>query len=169
MSQEREDQPLGGPNMSPFPRVPGARAVRPRDAATLIIVRRDGPKPRLLMGRRGSGHDFMPDKWVFPGGRIDRADFKVPFATDLLPEVAAKLGHQTAPTRVRALAMTAIRETFEEAGLLLARPAPARPMAGPWREFLSQGAAPDLAALKFGEKALHQRLVRNRCQLSRQT
>ncbi|MBV9512348.1 MAG: NUDIX hydrolase, partial [Caulobacteraceae bacterium] len=44
----------------------GGKRVLPRDAATLIIVRRDGPQPRLLMGRRHHGHDFMPGKWVFP-------------------------------------------------------------------------------------------------------
>ncbi len=57
------------------PRVPGARAVRPKPAATVIILRRDGPKPRVLMGRRHGGHRLMPDRWVFPGGRIERANY----------------------------------------------------------------------------------------------
>ncbi|MDB5483172.1 MAG: hydrolase, partial [Caulobacteraceae bacterium] len=80
----------------PPPRPGATRAVRPRDAATLILVRRGGPKPRVMMGRRHSSHNFMPDKWVFPGGRIDRADFRAPYATDLRPEVAARLA-RTAP------------------------------------------------------------------------
>ena len=109
----------------------GTKAVRPRHAATLIVLRRDGPKPRVLMGRRHGGHDFMPDKWVFPGGRIDRADFRAPFATDLRPEVAARLARTAPPVRVRALALAAVRETFEEVGLLLARPAPPRAGTGP--------------------------------------
>ena len=84
-------------------RLPGSRAVRPRHAATLILVRRDAAKPRILLGRRHGGHSFMPDKWVFPGGRVDRADFHAPYATDLRPEVAEKL-HMTAPlARARAL------------------------------------------------------------------
>jgi 8-oxo-dGTP pyrophosphatase MutT (NUDIX family) len=127
----------------------GKKAVRARDAATLIIVRRDAAKPRLLMGRRNGGHDFMPDKWVFPGGRIDRSDFRAPFATDLRPEVAARLQKTAPPARARALALTAVRETFEEAGLLLAQAAPPRPAAGPWRDFLAIGAEADLAALDF--------------------
>jgi 8-oxo-dGTP pyrophosphatase MutT (NUDIX family) len=132
----------------------GQRLVRPRDAATLIIVRRDAKKPRLLMGRRHGGHDFMPDKWVFPGGRIDRSDFRAPYASDLRPEVAARVA-KTAPLhRARALALTAVRETFEEAGLLLAKPAAPRPAAGPWREFLEVGAEPDLAALDFIARAI---------------
>jgi 8-oxo-dGTP pyrophosphatase MutT (NUDIX family) len=132
----------------------GARLVRPRDAATLIIVRRDAARPRLLMGRRHGGHDFMPDKWVFPGGRIDRSDFRVPAATELQPEVAARLARTAPPHRARALALTAIRETFEEAGLLLAKTAPPRPAAGPWREFLEIGAEPDLGALDFIARAI---------------
>ncbi|HUF44051.1 MAG TPA: NUDIX hydrolase, partial [Aestuariivirgaceae bacterium] len=48
-------------------------AIRPRDAATLIILRRDGAKTRVLMGKRHSDHAFMPGKYVFPGGRVDAA------------------------------------------------------------------------------------------------
>ncbi len=132
----------------------GVRAVKPRDAATIILVRRDAPRPRVLMGKRNSGHDFMPNLWVFPGGRIDRADFRAPHATDLRPEVAAKFDRHIKPGRGRALAMAAIRETFEEAGLLLARPAPPRPGAGPWREFLAQGALADLEAMEIIARAI---------------
>lgn len=135
-------------------RLPGSRAVRPRHAATLILVRRDQARPRVLLGRRHGGHSFMPDKWVFPGGRVDPADFHAPYATDLRPEVAEKL-HMTAPlARARALGMAAIRETFEEAGLLLARPAPVRSAVGPWREFVAQGAQADLGALNFVARAI---------------
>jgi 8-oxo-dGTP pyrophosphatase MutT (NUDIX family) len=133
---------------------PPARPVRPRDAATLIIINRAKENPRVLMGRRNGGHDFMPGKWVFPGGRVDRSDFHAPFATDLRPEVAARLGKTAAATRSRALALAAIRETFEEVGLLLASPAPPRPGNGPWRDFLAQGALPDLAALDFVARAV---------------
>ena len=130
------------------------RAVRPRDAATLILIRRDAEHPRVLMGRRHRGHDFMPDKWVFPGGRIDRSDFHAPWHTDLRPDVAARLAKTTTPSRARALALTAIRETFEEAGLLLGCKAPTRPGAGPWRPFLQLGALPDLDALDFVARAV---------------
>jgi 8-oxo-dGTP pyrophosphatase MutT (NUDIX family) len=139
-------------------RPPGSRAVRPRDAATLILIddtgAARGAAPQVLMGRRNAGHDFMPDKWVFPGGRIDRSDFRAPFASDLKPEVAARLQKTAPAARARALALTAIRETYEEAGLLLARPAPPRAAAGPWREFLGHGALPDLAALDFVARAV---------------
>jgi len=132
----------------------GERAVRPKSAATLIIVRQDGPRPRVLMGRRNSGHDFMADHWVFPGGRIDRADYHAPHATDLKPETAAVFARHMTAGKGRALAMAAVRETFEEAGLLLAKPVEPRPAAGPWRDFLAQGAAPDLDALEIISRAI---------------
>jgi 8-oxo-dGTP pyrophosphatase MutT (NUDIX family) len=136
------------------PRQPGRRAVRPKSAATLILIRRDGPKPRVLMGRRHSGHSFMPDRWVFPGGRVDRADYHAPAAGELRPQVQALFDAHLKPRRGRALALAAVRECFEEAGLLMARPAPPRPGAGPWRDFLAQGALPDLAALDIVARAI---------------
>ena len=130
------------------------RAVRPRHAATLIIVKNEGASLRVLMGRRHGGHDFMPDKWVFPGGRVDRSDFAAPTATELRPEVASRL-EKTGPARLaRALALAAVRETYEEAGLFLAKPAPSRPATGPWRAFAGRGALPDLAALDFVARAI---------------
>jgi len=98
---------------------------RPKNAATLILLRRDGPEPRLLMGRRAAGHAFMPDKWVFPGGRVDRADFRARSLSELRPEVAAVLDRSAPPARAGALArasgIAAVRETWEEAGLVLGR------------------------------------------------
>lgn len=144
------------------PRAKGQRAVRPRDAATLIVLRHDGPKPRVLMGRRHGGHDFMPDKWVFPGGRIDPSDFRAPVAAELRPEVAERLSTTAPAKRARALALSAIRETFEETGLLLAKPGAHRPVAGPWRLFLEQGALPDLSALDFIARAVTPPMVPKR-------
>ncbi len=135
-------------------RQPGDRAVKPRDAATLFIIRRDGPKPRVLMGKRHGGHDFMPNLWVFPGGRIDKADFGAPYETDLRPEVAAKFAAHIPMRKARALGLAAIRETFEEAGLLLGKTVEPRPADGPWKDFLAHGASPDLAALSIVYRAV---------------
>ena len=41
--------------------------VRPKDAATLILVDRSGPLPKVLLGKRHERHKFMPGKFVFPG------------------------------------------------------------------------------------------------------
>ncbi len=128
--------------------------LRPRNAATLIAIRRDGPEPRVLMGRRASGHVFMASKWVFPGGRVDRSDYRGPAATELTPRTRSLVEQGASPSLTRALAMAAVREVFEETGLLLARPCPPRPAVGPWRAFLDRGVAPDLAALDFVARAI---------------
>ena len=55
--------------------------VRPKDAATLIIVDRSGTTPKVLLGKRHHGHKFMPGKFVFPGGRLEPNDRLMPIAT----------------------------------------------------------------------------------------
>lgn len=45
-----------------------------RPAACIVLVERTGPQPHMLMGRRHANQIFLPNKWVFPGGRVDRAD-----------------------------------------------------------------------------------------------
>ena len=93
-----------------------AKGIKPRDAATLILVR-DGRQ--VMMGQRAKGHVFMPDKWVFPGGRVDPGDVRAKAAHELTEETERLLrlgGVRRAP---RAFALAAVRETKEEAGLVL--------------------------------------------------
>lgn len=141
-----------------------APAMRPRDAATLIILDRSGPAPRVLMGRRHPGHKFMPDKFVFPGGRAERADGFAPFAANLRPEVEAALIARTSrgsAARARRLALAAIRETFEETGLVIGvndsagrAAAPGLSQPSPWAEFLRSGFLPDLGAVHYLARAI---------------
>lgn len=49
--------------------------VRPRDAATLLVLDTSGSQPKLLMGQRHHGLKFMPGKFVFPGGRVEPKDY----------------------------------------------------------------------------------------------
>lgn len=95
--------------------------VRPRDAATLVLVRGRGHDAEVLMGRREPRDRFMPDVYVFPGGRVDAADATRPVASELRPGVAAALERHAASARARALGVAAVRETFEETGLVLGR------------------------------------------------
>lgn len=100
-----------------------APPMRPRDAATLIVIDRSGSAPRVLLGKRGSAHVFMPDTYVFPGGRRDRNDHALPFASDLNPLVIDKLrlerSSHASVRSVRALALAALRELREETGLVI--------------------------------------------------
>lgn len=97
--------------------------LRPRDAASLLLVDRTSGAPRVLMGKRGSAHAFMPNLYVFPGGRRDREDSRGAFLRDLDPLVLARLSggddSASAMNRSRGLALAAVRELVEETGLLL--------------------------------------------------
>ncbi|OOG75867.1 hydrolase [Sinorhizobium sp. A49] len=99
------------------------RRVRPRDAASIMLLDRAGGSVRVLMGRRSSAHVFMPDLYVFPGGRCDPTDHRLAFSTDLNPAVLQALksvgGAPVSDARARALALAALRELYEEAGVPL--------------------------------------------------
>jgi len=152
LSQDQSPQPFDAArDLADAPRTAGP--LRPKDAATLILVR-SGSAPQILMGRRAPGHVFMASRWVFPGGRIDRSDYGAASATDLPPATAALLEREVDARRARALALTAVRETFEETGLVLGRAAPRASVAGPWREFRALGALPDLGALTYVARAI---------------
>lgn len=124
------------------------KAVRPRHAATLILWRNGPDGPETLMGVRAAGHRFMPNKLVFPGGRVDRGDYAAPAATELAPATQAALAHAAPPRLARALALAAVRETFEETGLLLGAPCPAR-ATGAWAPFCATGLAPALDRIDY--------------------
>lgn len=127
--------------------------LKPKDAATLLIIRGG---EEVLMGVRSARHAFMPNKYVFPGGRVDRADGLVPRPIDLQPDVAAKL-ERGAPSanRARALAMAAVRETFEEAGMILgAEHDPIRTGAPHWKPFYATGLVPALDKLEYIARAI---------------
>lgn len=152
---------MTGPSALQRPSVgsPDSRPVRPRDAASLILLR-GGPggnkgEIEVLMGRRLGRASFMPDHYVFPGGRIDAADSRARPASDL--DLSA-LGHMKVAgraVRARALAMAAVRETFEETGLLLGAPGDVGPVEEEtWREIRATGLAPALARLSYVGRAI---------------
>jgi len=96
------------------------KRLRPKDAATLLLYRGDGDDVRVLLGQRHHGHIFMPNAYVFPGGRVNPSDSRVSPGSPLRDDVAARLERAATPARARAIAVAAIRETFEETGLLIA-------------------------------------------------
>jgi len=124
---------------------------RIRDAATVVLVRRDTPEPRLLMGQRGAGAAFMPSKFVFPGGAADPEDARVPCAARLSPRLRRMLERDADPDLADALAMAAIRELWEETGLALAHALEAAPRDPPasWAGFFAAGHAPAPDRLDF--------------------
>lgn len=119
--------------------------LRPKDAASILILDRSKPAIRVLMGKRSSAHVFMPDVYVFPGGRRDPADRTLPFGTDLHPIVMGNLLRATSrplsETSARALALAALRELHEETGLR-------------FRKGGKDQDRPDLAPLRFVARAI---------------
>ena len=130
--------------------------LRPKDAAALILVRRKSDTARVLMGERSQRHAFLPGRFVFPGGRLDVADQRLAIETDLRPEVKAKVATGTTISRARGLALAAIRETFEEAGILVGKKerVDIRTRSAHWRRFFSHGVSPRLEALDFVARAI---------------
>jgi 8-oxo-dGTP pyrophosphatase MutT (NUDIX family) len=135
------------------------RALRPRDAATLILVQRDGAKPRVLMGKRHEAHKFMPGKYVFPGGRVDAADCRVAPARPLDTAVTGKLISQMrgkpSLSRAQGLGMAAVRETFEEVGYVIGAAGASHVSRSPaWTQFHQTGHGADLSGLKLLARAI---------------
>lgn len=117
------------------------RPVRPRDAASLVILRGEGEDAEVLMGRRASKHRFMPHMYVFPGGRLDREDRQAKVLRDLPEKPMSRLKAQFGEDVARGLAVAAVRETWEETGFVFGE--------------LSGGQLrPDLAPLDYMARAI---------------
>lgn len=132
---------------------------RPKDAATLILIDRSGRVPKVLLGRRHESHVFLPGKFVFPGGRVDPGDRLVPVASELDPRTQARLMRRVSrpsAAKARTYALTAIRETFEETGLLIGRKNGdiSKIPEGPWSGFAQAGVQPELAPIHFIARAI---------------
>lgn len=135
---------------------------RPKDAATLILVDRSGSVPKVLVGKRHDKVVFMPGKFVFPGGRVDATDNKIPVAAEIPKGLEKKLiagSPKITPARARALAVAAIREACEETGLCLGKKVArmngaAAKLTGEWKPFAEAGLLPDPSGLFLIARAI---------------
>jgi 8-oxo-dGTP pyrophosphatase MutT (NUDIX family) len=141
--------------------VKGQTLLRPRDAATLVILDRSDGEVKVLMGRRRDDLAFMAGKFVFPGGRVDPTDRGVALAGDLRPHESAKLltkmRGRPSRQRARAIALAAVREAFEEAGLLIGRKGQDKgtgTQPDTWRGFAERDVLPALDRLTFFARAI---------------
>jgi 8-oxo-dGTP pyrophosphatase MutT (NUDIX family) len=146
--------------------------VKIRDAATMLVIDRTEPTPKVLLGRRHQGHKFMPGKYVFPGGRVELTDRRMSSATPLDKRVEARLMKEVrypSAQKSRGFPLAAIREVFEETGLVLGtksdHPLPTLPRGSgkggrgqapsdEWAKFSRFGVVPDLAAVHFIARAI---------------
>jgi 8-oxo-dGTP pyrophosphatase MutT (NUDIX family) len=133
-------------------------AVRPRDAATIVIVDGKPGNHRILMGRRNRSLKFMPGALVFPGGSVDRADASIP-AADMLnapteEKIVANLRGRPSKRRARGLAMAAIRELSEECGLLIGKAGQVETPHPDWEAFRHNGIVPAIGGLGLLSRAI---------------
>jgi 8-oxo-dGTP pyrophosphatase MutT (NUDIX family) len=136
---------------------PGTHAnVRARDASTLILLDHSASEPKVLLGRRHAGHVFMPDRLVFPGGRVDPGDHRIKLAAPLPPSIEQRLvACAGTVARARALAVAAVRELYEETGLCIGAFDSAPPAHyDPAIPFPQLGLRPDLSKLRIVARAL---------------
>lgn len=131
------------------------KAPTPKDAATLLLIRKERGDWHVLMGQRAKGHVFMPDKWVFPGGRVEPGDGRAFAASELTEDTEAKLKLEKTRRAPRAFGLCAVRETFEEAGLIVGRRGAGggKPAPG-WEDYTAADASPELHKLRFIARAI---------------
>jgi len=128
---------------------PRPRTVRARHAASLVVVRQDGGEPHMLMGMRGAKHRFMPNRLVFPGGAVDRADLSAPCAAPINAHTAHALRKTANAHLAHGIAVAAARELHEETGLSLGSP----PDLGVLH-YLARAVTPPRAPIRFNARFL---------------
>ncbi len=132
---------------------------RPRDASTLVLVDMQQNTPRILMGKRHERHRFLPGKYVFPGGRLDPGDYRIKPRRNLDSATEKSLRTRVSgksKDHPKALALAAVRELFEETGLLMGEEADRVPVtrSPSWKNFFSHGVVPTLDNLAFITRAV---------------
>lgn len=133
------------------PAQPPAPAIA-HPAASLLVLRPIAAAPgdpEILMGLRGAGHKFMPNRLVFPGGRVDEADHTAPSASRLPDHVLARLARAAGPGLAHAIGIAAARELEEETGLTLGNPPE---LAG--LDYLCRAITPEGSPIRFDARFL---------------
>lgn len=134
--------------------------VRPKDASTLIILRKNGNDIEMLMGKRHLSHAFMPGVYVFPGGKVDLADSKLVTESKIAKQTQDLLMFdmkgRASVARANAMALAAIRETFEETGYIIGQKTDKCPKtkSKTWQEFYQTGNIPYLDKCYYVARAI---------------
>lgn len=130
------------------------KSLRPKLAGTLILTRQSKRGQEILMGKRSTRHVFMPEQYVFPGGRVDRADSYAPLAGMIKGEDLACMCRVMPERRARAAAAAAIRETAEEAGYLVGCEGKVTSRHPNWAAFRKSSIQPDATPLRLIARAI---------------
>ena len=126
-----------------------------KDAASVILIRNSKSNPSVLMGQRGKNASFMPNKFVFPGGAVEKNDFQVNSFKQLNVNCTARMTYQCNEDLVFALSVAAIRELFEETGIIVGYKKKWTGVIPPeWKPFAKLGLVPDASNFKFVFRAI---------------
>ena len=108
------------------------------------------------MGRRPNSQVFLPGKYVFPGGRLEPGDTRIVRAAFNCGLAAGTPQPPQWQSRLHAFAATAIRETFEETGLIVGAqmPTPRLTRSPGWRRFFAEGYLPATGRLRLFARAV---------------
>lgn len=127
-------------------------AVKPADAATLILWRRTRQGFEVLMGHRAASLRFMPGRLVFPGGRVDPADRTAKVVAPLPDFTRACLERRARPRVAHALAVAAVRELEEETALRIGQGAALPDLSG--LDYLCRAVTPPMSPVRFNARFL---------------
>ena len=137
------------------------KPTKPKDASTLIIIRKNKKKTFVLMGQRPMQSRFMPGVYVFPGGVAEKEDLQAYKFFKLKPnkQVNKKAVKSYSNSHCQSLLLTAIRETAEETGLYLAAAdkSSSKPFinsGSSWNHFTKKSYVPSIHKLLFFGRAI---------------
>jgi 8-oxo-dGTP pyrophosphatase MutT (NUDIX family) len=131
-----------------------------RDAAALVLLDDTNPdQPKVLLGKRNTGHVFATGKFVFPGGCVEREDARMNVFGTLAEHVEERLMRNVrAPSfsKARGIGLAAVRELAEETGLYLGSKEIGAPEKVPplWQPFRQAGVFPTLDGIWFIARAI---------------
>ena len=126
-----------------------------KDAASVILIRNGKSNPSVLMGQRNKNASFMPNKFVFPGGAVDENDFLVKSFKQLNVNCTARMTYKCNKDLVFALCVAAIRELFEETGIIVGCKKKWTGVIPPeWKPFANLDLVPDASNFKFVFRAI---------------
>jgi 8-oxo-dGTP pyrophosphatase MutT (NUDIX family) len=134
------------------------KRIIPRLSASLLIVDPSETEPRFLFGRRHARHVFMPNRYVFPGGKVDRVDTQAEAKAQMNASdraiIEAALNGQHRAKGAQAIAHCAVRETWEETGHLLGNLNAIDHEHSQWQGFVENKLVPGVSSLRLLARAI---------------
>ena len=131
----------------------------PKDAASIIVLKKKIRNTFVLMGRRPAKSKFMPNIYVFPGGSVDQSDYKINKYYELITSLNKNKIKTRSNNHTIAIMLAAIRETAEESGLFLVNKNKLKSrknfiIPDGWNNFVENSLIPDIEKLIYFGRAI---------------